>query len=661
MPESGTGNSPSPKSSRVNRREDCRYAIRKIALSEGWEMVEMSRTGARIFNPAGEFIDLPEPFTVRLGALELNARPVWNDTKFMGVALSPEIADVKMFMALALRPKAEVFPPQIQIPTEEFARCKAEDTICTLVNFMVELDSPSIDVNKLKYFIEQISELYGDDDEGPDEDVTEVEPQNAPEETPKGKTPQKSAGPPPSSRDLKGLLIERARGGDLETGTVEMNIDFAISRLGIEQLKSITKGFVKKKLAQVSSSMKSFKNYSSFTTLKTVLYNRISHVFGYQDPEGEGAALLQFETAGIEALINRSSGVLDGYYTSATRVYSNLSRRYERALFGKDLIEVNKAFFDKIGQYDEMYFGYVMAHLGLNPQYDLSKELKVTLSKEALNFSLVAHLTFLGLKFAMDRDRLCGSILIQKLMGRGMNAVKAGDFVNDCVNEANKVIDDFGMRGKIGVATPPPLVSTLTKYLPKDIRYRHIVNIFREFERLPRKRLAIRFEDSSYAHFILRRLINDPECQLSRRVACVIPCANISEKPLYMDNFSNFDLLVFKNIDKLPSNHVRDFMKIWSSYEGAVVVTFDKYSFIDYTLKPLFSILKESVVDFPSYFAGEDTYRAMVGHTIECLAPYLGGNAPEFTADGNPNGLFLDNIYSMEHIFAHTFLNKEIV
>ena len=635
----------------LNRRADCRCPIRHIGLPGEWEIVELSRAGALILNSAGDFTELPEPFDFQLGPLALNGRPIWIAGPMMGIAISPEIEDVKVLRIFTLRPHSESFPPQIQLPADEFANYSAEDTICTLVNFMVELDSPYTDVNKLRSFIMQIGAM-GAEEEAP----AEAPPSDAAD--PAG---GKVKPPPPKSKQLMQVLIEKACEGENCEDLGTMDINFAISRLGLEQLKSITRGFAQKKLTQVSSSMKSFKSYSSFTTLKTVLFNRIAQLLGYQDPEGEGAALLQFETAGIEALINRSSGVLENYYTSATRVYSNLSRRYERALFGKDLIEVNKYFFENLGEFEEMFGGYVMAHQALNMQYEPPPEMKITINKTSLNFSLVAHMTFLGLKFAMDRDRVSGQILIQKLMGRGMNSIKAGEFVNDCVNEANKVIEDFGMRGKIGVATPPPTASIVLKYLPPDPGYKFLIDTFRWLEQTPRRRLALRYEDSSYAHFILRRLLNDPDCLLSRRASCVIPCANLSERPLYMDDFSNFDLLIFKDIDRLPSNHVRDFIKMWGTFEGAVVVTFDKYNFIDYTIRPLFTILKESAVDFPSYFAGGETYKRMVEHTLECLAPYLGGKAPEYAAPQNPQGLFLDQTYTMDYIFSRTFLTKEII
>lgn len=633
-----------------NKRADLRCHVRHMQLPGQWELVELSRSGALIHNMTSEFEgELPtEPFDIQLGPLALKGLAKWQNGSSMGVAFSPHIDDVRVLRALARRPKDEHFPPQLLVPDDEFTSYKAEDTICTLINFMVELDSPTTDINKLRYFIEQIADMYGEEEQ--------VEARLSDPDAPEVK-------PPASSNDLRQILIDKAMEGSAKTEDLpHMDINFAISRLGLDQLKSITRTFTQKKLTKVSTSLKSFKNYSSYTTLKTVLFNRIAQLVGYHDAEGSAAELLQFETAGIEALINRSSGMLENYYTSTTRIYSNLSRRYERALFGKDLIEVNKSFFDQLGDFDDMYGGYVMAHLALNPQYAPPKALKITLSKESLNFSLVAHMTFLGLKFAMDRDRICGLILMQKLMGRGMNAIKAGDFVNDCVNEANKVITDFGMRGRIGVASPPPMTSIVSNYLPnQSAQYRFMVDIFRNFEQSPHRRLALRYEDSSYAHFILRRLVNDPECLLSRRASCVIPCGNLSSHPLYLDDFSNFDLLIFKDIDQLPSNHVRDFIKLWTAFEGAIVVTFDKHSYVDYTIRPLYEILRENIVDFPSYFTSDEIYKRMVIHSLDCLAPYLGTNAPEYTVSGNLQELYLDDIYTMDYIFSQTFLNKEII
>lgn len=622
----------------MNKRADNRYFTKAIPLENIGDIVEVSRNGLKIRKKTADEVEGGHEaegddqwLVVPLAGRDIKARIIWQDRSHMGLSMEKSLDDLEFIKKNIRTLKQGDFPPQIMAPEDSFLTYRKEDLLCTLINFLVELDSPHTDMYKLKAYIDEISGLYGETEH---EEVAET--------------------PTPEAADLKAELISRAAGGDVEGGGESMNVDFAISRLGLENVKKITGYFVRKKISQSSAAMAGFQNYEAYSTLKSVFFGKLSPVLNFHDTEGDGNALLSFETAGVEVLINRSSMILDEYYSSSSRIYSEISRRYEKALFGKDMLEVNEHYFkSSAGRFKDLYDGYVLAHQVLNPHYLLPGDIKLSLNKTVLNYSFVVYLTFLAINFVMDKDKECGNVLVNKLMGKGLKGSKALDLINDCVSEANNVLRDFGMHGMLKPASLPSQPLRMDRFLPKGIHCKYVIHAFREFEKMSPRRMALCYEDRTYAHFVLNKFINDPDCALNRKTSCVVPCGNLTHDPLYPDDFSNFDLLIFKDINKLPPPHIKDFVRIWGGFEGAVIVTFSKQSFLDHTLKALYALIKDAIVDFPSYFSDTVIYERMIEHTLGALRPYLGEEVEK--------DKYLDDVYTMDHIRADMFMSKEII
>jgi hypothetical protein len=191
-------------------------------------------------------------------------------------------------------------------------------------------------------------------------------------------------------------------------------------------------------------------------------------------------------------------------------------------------------------------------------------------------------------------------------------------------------------------------------YVGKDVRFEYLVRSFRNFERMDVKRMALRYEDDSYAHFILGKFINSDSLELNSKTLCVVPCRNVSNDQWYVTDFSCFDLLVFKDINKLPDCHLNAFIKLWNSFEGRIIATFSYLDFLDFTAPRLHSVLKSHIVDFPSYFFNDIVYKKMVAHTVNYLEPYIGGQQIDLER-------YLNEVYTMNHIKTDILLNKEIV
>ena len=155
--------------------------------------------------------------------------------------------------------------------------------------------------------------------------------------------------------------------------------------------------------------------------------------------------------------------------------------------------------------------------------------------------------------------------------------------------------------------------------------------------------MAVRYEDEAYAHFILNKFIVIDTYGLNSNVCCVIPCKNISDNELYLGDFSFFDLIILKDIDKLSSSHRNDLLKLWNSFEGKIIATFSNYSFLDFDNEDLYRLLKDHIVDFPSYFSNEKIYEKMIDHAAGHLKPYMG----EKEIDRKN---YLGDFYSMNYI-----------
>jgi hypothetical protein len=207
----------------------------------------------------------------------------------------------------------------------------------------------------------------------------------------------------------------------------------------------------------------------------------------------------------------------------------------------------------------------------------------------------------------------------------GMDQSKIMDFLRDSIREANDVLNDLGLSGSIRSSSLPQSSFKIDGYVQENIHDTYLMKSFKDFSAIKRiKRMALRYEDAAYTHFILNKFMIADEIGLNSKVHCVIPCKNISENALYVEDFSYFDLVVFKDIDKLPVSLMKAFVKLWNSFEGELIVTFSTLSFLDIDNKDLYLLLKNHIVDFPSYFSNREIYDRMIDHTINYVKPFSG-------------------------------------
>lgn len=88
---------------------------------------------------------------------------------------------------------------------------------------------------------------------------------------------------------------------------------------------------------------------------------------------------------------------------------------------------------------------------------------------------------------------------------------------------------------------------------------------------------------------------------------------------------------------------INAFIKLWNSFEGKIIATFSSLSFLDFDNKKLYLLLKNSIVDFPSYFSNREIYERMINHTLQYIKPHTGKREFDRTRYSN-------DVFSMNYI-----------
>ena len=658
------------KSILLNKRKYNRYiingfSIKDISSTERviGNVVEVSRGGMKVWKTTLEEIT-DSRLVIPIINKQIEVDIVWQDKKYIGLKFSDERVAAKLVSQLIRNLSRKIKEPDTRpkriISDSEISKVTKSDLFSSLIIYMAELENPDVKIAELKMCVEEISricrETYEREKKESEKSEEVKKPESAgppdlkeekkPEGTEEVKEPE-PVGPP----DLRDVLNSAASRGYSSGGSEITDIDFAIQRLGLDSVKKISSDFLSEKIAELKIPLSNFKDYKSYNILKTIIFKRLTPFFSFKDEREEANQLLSLETKGFEILMDLSkedSEDLKDYYISPSRIYSEISRIYERKYFGKDIVQINEFYFkNKLEKFENLYDGYVLAHLMHNLCYTPGRKMKLNLSKRKLIFSFLVNLTFVATQFIIAKDRESGLYLAHILRKTGMDESKIMNFLNKCINEANNVSKNLGLSGNIRTVQTPFSSFKIENYLQKDIHFEYFMKSFNDFSILKSfRRMAIRYEDEAYAHFILNKFIVIDTYGLNSKVCCVIPCKNISDNELYLGDFSFFDLIILKDIDKLSNSHTKNLLKLWNSFEGKIIATFSSYSFLDFDNEDLYLLLKDHVVDFPSYFSNEKIYEKMLDHTINYLKPYMG----EYEINKNN---YLNDCFSMNYIKTH--------
>jgi len=622
-----------------NRRAVLRYLIEPIETPIG-NVIEMSKNGIKVIRKPGISFDYSELLIgLDTASKPLKAEIIWKDNHVIGIRLIDPFDSASYIKKNYLRLKEEDFSPEVPLSYLDISKYVQYDFLTPLTNLMAELESEDTNISRLKVYINNLHEVR--------EKIIRDE-QAAEEKRKKLKDPVEVPQTGINMPDLKETLLIRATSGraiDISS----QDIDLAVARLGIENVKRISSDFVKKNMSKFEISIAGFRNYQLYNILKTVLFKRLAPFFGYKNEYGEGSSLLSLETTGVKILTQKREKELGTYYITPQRLYSDISRIYEQILFGQDFLQVTKTYFDKVqGIFQNVMDGYLTAHQSLNPQYSMPKGMKLVLNKNKLIYGFVAYLTMLGTIYFIENDRETGAIFVRRLLRTGIEQAKVMDFINEVITETNIIASEMGIKGSIRPVSMPMSGFKLENLIPQDPYYDYLVKAFRNFNVNNAMRLVLRYDDDNYCHYILNRFMNINHFGLDSKIFTVIPCENLGEKEIFLEDIANFDLVIFKNINKLPYSHIKSFLRLWGNHDGKIIATMSSDAFPDYDAPELFKAVNFAIVEFPSTLRSPTVQKKMIIHTLARLKNFI--RKSEF--DPSP--------YLKEPVSANFILSNEL-
>jgi hypothetical protein len=616
----------------LNQRKDNRYFIEEILIEGIGTIIEVSKNGLRIRKAPDFSLKAPE-LTFMIASLEIKAVVRWEDRDFIGLESTNPLSNPAFLSKRVKRVAEALVPPQLKIyPEKAILQYKKDEGLITMINLLLEVESPEPDIRKMADYIEEVSAL--------EENERETHVNNG-----------EAAG---AGKTCKEELISRALRLQAKDESEDVDVHFAITFLGLSYVREIVEDHVRKRVFQSNNALPLFEDFETFNILKSVIFKNLCWYSGLPDLQSEGSTLLFFETAGLDILVKESNGILESFYKSPSRLYSEISRVYEQVFFGVDPLQITQVYFGKnMKTFEELYDGYLLAYHALYPQYFPAEDLKISIRKKGLVFSCLVYLTFLAVQFLMDKDRECGFVLSRRLKGRGMDEKKQDRFFEQVIGDTRSILRNLRIKGSLSQPWLSENPVGMESYLGKDVRFEYLLRSFRVFNSKIVTRMALRYEDAGYAHFILGKMINSESLDLNVKTLGVVPCRNISEEQWYLKDFDYFDLLIFKEIQKLPACHLGAFLRLWNSFEGQIIVTFSSSDFLEHSNPQLFGVLKESIVDFPSYFYNPFVHEKMLDHTLRYLQPFLGDKQIDTEK-------YRSEVFTMNHVKADILLTKEI-
>jgi hypothetical protein len=597
----------------LNKREYERYFIEGIEIEGIGSVLDVSNKGFRVKKEKPEDIE-GELFEIPVEDKTLKVAIAKQDSEFIEFEFLEDFNVFNYVKEKIRKFKTVDIKSDKTIDKKVLIEFQGKDNLRKVINLMAELEDPNTNSDKLIAVIEEIPE---------------VEEQ----------------------------IIAKANSIEVAGQEPVKDLLNALVRLGLDEVKRISKEVIIKKLSIADNTFPNFSKYEAFNILKTLSFKEMSPLFSFRDIRSEGKSLLSTETVGLSVQKILCGEDFIKNYVNSKFLYSYPARVLESVCSNKDLLEVNRIYYlEIIDSFKFLYDGYIIAHMNLYPYYKLPEDLKISLSNRKLRFSFAAYLSFMTTIYILDKDREIGYLLVNRLKRLGMNSNKAIKFLNQIVFEGNQILENIGLRKSLKAVSFPTFSYNLQSMFPQEIHFNYLHRSFSKIIDKKIKRVALRFDDFTFGHYVLHKFLNSPEFDFNTKSFCVIPCANLEDEDILLEVFSGFDYILFQEIDKLPDYLFKDFLNLWEKFEGTIFVTYSSYSFIDFERRDLFNLLKNYIVYLPSPFASEKVYKSVLEHSENILKSYF--ENIEFNKEK-----FSDGIYDMNSVIKSTlndYLTKKI-
>jgi hypothetical protein len=458
--------------------------------------------------------------------------------------------------------KKRMFSLQEAVVEERFERNKA------LINILIELDNPNTTIER---FIDSIDEID----------------------------------------DLEEKILSRVnsilalRGNE---NTIE-SLSAAIAGLGFEELKRIVYNYIAYEVGSDFHKFATFENYDVYNMLLNRIFKSLSPLFSFNDIRSEGLSLVT--TLSIVAVVlEREYDIFKKLYDDILKLYDFNMRITESCVCGCDLYEIGKeCFVAKLCFFGHIYDGVILSQLMLSPHY--VNRTKITISQRKLRFAYVNYLTILALKFILAKDKKSGYVLYQRLKRFGFSIEEANKWLNCIIDEINDKLAKTGSKVRVSKVDIPSDNDNIENYLTSTL-YSSFFKLTLSRVKVEADRVAVRFDDELYTHFVIEKILNSELYGFKNMPFCVIPCESLEDDEVLLTIFDGFDIVIFKNIDKLPLHLLADFEKIWRDFDGKIICTYSNDALLEYTNEKLFDIINPFLLEFPNYFNDSVLYQKML-------------------------------------------------
>ncbi len=551
---------------RLNKRAYPRYLLKDLPTSFG-EAIDVGKRGIHIAASGlkeGDIIDL------EIGGKKFEATVTRVDGSKIALGLNEDFPKALIGEYMYSVEKKDIKPKRC-VDLRQVEQASDLSVTRAIINLMLEIEDPNTNIEKFKENIEALE-------------------------------------------DLKEKILAMANSVEVAgRGRVE-DVGSAVTRLGFESVKRIVYQYITYEVSLSHTELKNFKDFELYNIFLGAVFKKLAPLFNFKDLKNEGQSLLTMSSVGA-ILISKECPQIATFYDGVGRLYSYEMRELERGECGRDFFEMNASYFlDFLGVFRYLFDGFVLAHFMLYPHYR-PKNLKISLSQRKLRFAYVTYLSLLAQKFLFAKEKNSGFIFFHRLKRLGFSLQEAKSWFEYLIDNTNKKLQRVGIEKSIPKYEIPSQIVSLESFLPGGIYSNYFLARWEEFDKNG-DRLALRFEDEVYAHLVLEQLINHESYSFLHKPFCVVPCDILEDDELPLAMFEGFDLLVFKNIDKLDLKLFKEFQKLWRDFEGKILVTFSMDSMLEYENPSLFSLLNQQMVDFPSYFQSSMLHSKMV--SISC-------------------------------------------
>jgi HDOD domain. len=440
------------------------------------------------------------------------------------------------------------------------------------------------------------------------------------------------------------------------------DIKSAIIRLGLSRIRDFTlKAISKEAITEYKDELKELTEIEKILILQTAIFDNICQIACTQRSRFYDLLVLSM----IDGLLividflnkNKYNDIktqILNLVKTPSKLYSYISRIFEKDTFGKDMIKLNKEYFEKVFYgFDDFIKSIIIGYNTYAPYYKYSTTNKLQISKQAINLSFTIHLSILGTKFIMQNDEKAGFIMLNRLNRFGIDSIKFSSFLKNIINDANLTIRDLGVSKEVchrhfselskGYASSLDskcdnitLSTSIQKinYIPniegenaKEQTKIEIPNTLQNFYNIftqtltKLKRVCVRYEDKAYTMLKIENLINFIK-ETQKGVLGVIDL-NTFEIPSYED-ISFLDILVLKDIDNIED--IGKLKAILDSFEGYIIMTLRNDIDLETINNGLFNIIVEFTIEFPSYMEDDELYADLIKSTKNLLKKDFGIN-----------------------------------